>query len=286
MGLEVHTIFDEATCNATHIVSDTETGKAAVVDSVLDYDPVSGRTDTKTADKVVEYVRKAGHDVEYIFETHVHADHVTAGSYLKQKFGARMGIGANVKTVQETFGAVFNLGPEFPRDGSQFDLLFEDGDTFPLGNLEMRIMHTPGHTPACATYLFDGVAVVGDTIFMPDFGTARCDFPGGDARALYRSIQKILSLPNDTILYLNHDYPPTGREFEWKTTVADVKRGNIHVRDGIGEDEFVVMRRARDEKLNLPRLILASVQINMRAGTLPPTEDNGISYLKIPVNAL
>lgn len=286
MAVEVHTIFDQVTCNATHIVCDTESGKAAVIDSVLDYDPVSGRTGTKTADKVVDYVRDRRFDVEYVLETHVHADHVTAGPYLKQQFCARMGIGANVRIVQETFGTLLNLGSEFARDGSQFDLLLEDGDILPFGGSELRVMHTPGHTPACVTYLFDGAAVVGDTIFMADFGTARCDFPGGDAHALYHSIRGILSLPDNTILYLNHDYPPAGRGFEWRTTVAEVKRGNIHVRDGIGEDEFVALRRAREEKLDLPRLILASVQINMRAGILPPAEDNGIHYLKIPVNAL
>lgn len=284
--VKVHTIFDEATSNATHIVTDAKTGKTAVVDSVLDFDPVSGRTGTASADKVIDYVRENELDVEYVLETHVHADHVTAGNYLKEQLGARMGIGANVTIVQETFGGLFNLGDEFPRDGSQFDLLFGDGDTFTLGGIEVTVLHTPGHTPACVTYLFDRIAVIGDTLFMPDFGTARSDFPGSDPRALYRSIRKILSLPGDTVLYLNHDYPPGDRGVAWKSTVAEERQANIHVHDGVSEDEFVAMREARDKKLDLPRLILPSVQINMRAGVLPPAEGNGVSYLKTPLNAL
>lgn len=281
---QVRTIFDEATCNATHIVSDPATGQAAVIDPVLDFDPVSCRTSTSSADKVIDYIRGEGLDLTYILETHIHADHLTAGAYLKQKLGGRQGVGAHATVVQETFGAVLNLGPDFRRDGSQFDLLLKDGDTLALGELEIGILHTPGHTPACVTYVLDGMAVIGDTLFRPDYGTARCDFPGGDAHALYHSIRKILDLPGDTVLYLNHDYPPAGGAPVWTSTVAAQRRDNIHARDGIGEDEFVALRRARDRKLKLPRLIIASVQINMRAGELPAAEDNGGRYLKMPLN--
>jgi glyoxylase-like metal-dependent hydrolase (beta-lactamase superfamily II) len=282
---EVSAFFDEATNTVSYTVVDPATRKCALVDSVLDYDPVSGRTDKRSADRMIAFVKENGLEVEWLLETHVHADHLSAAPYLKQQVGGTLAIGRNITVVQDVFGKIFNAGTEFQRDGSQFDRLFADGDTFRLGGIEARVLHTPGHTPACLTYLIGDAAFVGDTLFMPDYGTARCDFPGGDARQLYRSIQKIFALPDETRLFLCHDYKAPGRdEFRWETTVGEEKRHNVHVHEGVSEDEFVAMRTERDRKLGMPRLILPSVQVNMRAGQLPPAEDNGKRYLKIPVD--
>ena len=282
MTANVEAFFDEATFTITYVVSDA--GKAAIIDSVLDYDAPSGRTSTASADAVIAYIREQGLTVDYILETHVHADHVTAAPYLRAELGGKTVIGDHVSTVQEAFAGAFNAKGDFARDGSQFDLTLGDGDTLALGGLEIRAMHNPGHTPACVTYLIDGCAFVGDTLFMPDYGTARCDFPGGDAAVLYKSIQKILALPGDTTLYMCHDYGGEGRGFEWVTSVTEQKEKNIHVHDGVSEAEFVVMRTTRDKTLSMPTLILPSVQINMRAGEFPPVEDDGVAYLKIPLN--
>jgi len=282
----VKTFFDEDTFTATHVVWDPATKRAAVIDSVKDYDPKSGRTATTSADAVIAFVEDAGLTVDWILETHVHADHLTAAPYLKQKLGGKIALGARIDVVQGVFKKVFNAEESFAADGRQFDRLFEDGETFPIGALTARVMHTPGHTPACVTYVIGDAAFVGDTLFMPDFGTARCDFPGGDARQLFRSIQKILALPPETRLFLCHDYAPGGREYVWETTVAAQKAENKHVHDGVSEDDFVKMRTERDKELSMPVLILPSVQVNMRAGELPPPEDNGVRYLKIPLDAL
>jgi glyoxylase-like metal-dependent hydrolase (beta-lactamase superfamily II) len=288
--LQVEGFFDTATSTVSYIVLDESTLRCAIVDSVLDYDPKAGRTRTESADKLMARVRELGAQVDWILETHVHADHLSAAPYLQQQLGGRVGIGFAITTVQGVFGKLFNAGSAFPRDGSQFDHLFADGEAFAIGGLQARAMHTPGHTPACMTYVVtDGsqtCAFVGDTLFMPDYGTARCDFPGGDARTLYRSIHKVLSLPAQTRLYMCHDYQPGGREVQFVATVEDERARNIHVREGIAEDEFVAMRNARDATLDMPVLILPAVQVNMRAGRLPPAEDNGLSYIKIPLNAL
>jgi len=286
MKPNVTTFFDEATFTATHVVSDPQTGHAAIIDSVRDYDPKSGRTSTASADAVIDHVRSEGLTVDWILETHVHADHLTAAPYLKEKLGGQIAIGFRVDVVQGVFKSVFNAGDGFATDGRQFDHLFDDGELFRIGKLEALALCTPGHTPACVTYVVGDAAFVGDTLFMPDFGTARCDFPGGDARTLYRSIQKILALPAQTRLFMCHDYAPGGRGYAWETTVAAEKADNIHVHDGISEDDFVARRSERDAQLDMPVLILPSVQVNMRAGHLPPAEDNGTSYLKIPVDAL
>ena len=286
MQPKVRSFFDEATFTATHVVSDPRTGRAAIIDSVKDFDPKSGRTATTSAEEVVAYVKDQDLTADWILETHVHADHLTAAPYLKRKLGGKIGIGSQIRGVQGVFKSVFNAEEQFSTDGRQFDHLFEDGEVFFIGELQARVMHTPGHTPACATYVIGDAAFVGDTLFMPDFGTARCDFPGGDARALFRSIGKILALPPETRLFLCHDYAPGGREYRWETTVAAERAENIHVREGISEDEFVNMRSARDKQLDMPQLILPSVQVNMRAGELPPADDNGVHYLKLPVDAL
>ena len=286
MNPDVRTFFDEATFTATHVVWDPETKRAAIIDSVHDYDPKSGRTDTASADAVIAFVQQEGLEVDWILETHVHADHLTAAPYLQEKLGGRIGIGAKVAVVQGVFKSVFNAEDAFATDGRQFDRLFEDGEQFQIGDLTVEVMHTPGHTPACVTYVVGDAAFVGDTLFMPDFGTARCDFPGGDARQLYRSIKRILALPPETRLFLCHDYGPGGRAFEWVTTVAAQREKNIHVNDSVDEDGFVAMRTERDKQLSMPVLILPSVQVNMRAGVMPPPEANGISYLKLPVDAL
>jgi glyoxylase-like metal-dependent hydrolase (beta-lactamase superfamily II) len=292
--LDVEGFFDSATSTVSYIVIDKPTSACAIVDSVLDYDPKSGRTSRASAERLVARVRERRLHVEWLLETHVHADHLSAAPFLRQQVGGRLAIGANIKTVQEVFGKLFNAGLDFARDGSQFDHLFEDGDTFTIGGLTGRALHTPGHTPACMTYVIGGgggvdrpdAAFVGDTLFMPDYGTARCDFPGGDARVLYRSIQKVLSLPAQTRLYMCHDYPPGGREVAYVSTVAQERDANIHVRTGIGEDEFVAMRTARDATLDMPVLMLPSVQVNMRGGELPPPEDNGTRYIKVPIDIL
>jgi len=283
----VKTFFDEATFTASHVVIDPSTKKSAIIDSVLDYDPASGRTTTNSADEIIAYVKENSLSVEWILETHVHADHLTAAPYLKEKLGGKTAIGDKIDAVQRTFAKVFNAEKEFKRDGSQFDRLFADGDSFKVGEIDAHVIHTPGHTPACSTIIIGDAGFVGDTLFMPDYGTARCDFPGGDAKTLYRSIQKIFALPPETRLFMCHDYKASGRdEFIWETTVAEEREKNIHVHDGITEAEFVKMREARDRTLAMPRLILPSVQVNMRAGEMPPAEENGVSYLKIPVNAL
>ncbi|MDL2336795.1 MAG: MBL fold metallo-hydrolase [Pseudomonadota bacterium] len=288
--LQVEGLFDAATWTVSYIVLDTVTRQCALIDSVLDYDPKSGRTSNVSADRLIARVRELGAQVQWILETHVHADHLSAAPYLKKELGGQLGIGEHIRTVQNVFGKLFNAGGDFARDGRQFDHLFADGETFAIGGLQARAMHTPGHTPACMTYVVaDGqevAAFVGDTLFMPDYGTARCDFPGGDARTLYRSINKVLSLPPQTRLYMCHDYQPGGREVRFESTVAEEREANIHVRNGISEEAFVTMRHARDATLDLPTLILPSVQVNMRAGQMPAPEDNGTRYIKIPINAV
>jgi glyoxylase-like metal-dependent hydrolase (beta-lactamase superfamily II) len=284
---EVAGFFDPATFTVTYVVHDPATREAAIVDSVLDFDPNSGRTATASADAVIDYVNSQNLKVTWLLETHAHADHFSAAPYLQEKLGGKIAIGEQITTVQQVFGKLFNAGTEFERDGSQFDALFKDGDTFTIGNLPVTVMHVPGHTPACIAYVVGEAVFVGDTMFMPDYGTARADFPGGDARTLFRSLRRILSLPGETRLFMCHDYLPKGRStYVWETTVAAEREGNIHAHDGVTEDEFVAMREARDATLDMPRLILPSVQVNMRAGHLPPADDNGIIYLKLPVNAV
>ena len=284
---DVKAFFDPDTFTVSYVVSDPASKQCAIVDSVLDYNPNAGTTDTSSADQIIDYVKQQGLTVQWLLETHVHADHLSAAPYLQDKVGGRLAIGSHIRTVQDTFAKVFNAGSEFQRDGSQFNQLFDDGDAFKVGAIEARAMHTPGHTPACMTYLIGDAAFVGDTLFMPDYGTARCDFPGGDARVLYQSVQKIFALADDTRMFLCHDYLPSGRQdYVWETTVGAQKRENIHIHQGVSEDQFVAMRTSRDAELDMPRLILPSVQVNMRAGHMPPAEDNGIQYLKIPVNVL
>jgi len=282
----VETFFDPDTSNATHLVRDPDSAACAVIDSVLDFDPRSGRTATRAADRLIERVTEAGLRVEWVLETHIHADHMTAAAYLKERLGGRLGIGAGVVEVQRHFAAVFNAGASFACDGSQFDHLFGDGEGFRIGGLEGRVLHSPGHTPACVVYLIGDAAFTGDTLFMPDSGTARCDFPAGDARTLYRSIRRVLELAPETRLFVNHDYGADGtREPAWRTSVAEQRAANIHVRDGIDEDAFVALREARDATLAVPRLILPAIQVNMRAGRLPEPEDNGVRYLKLPLDS-
>lgn len=282
----VTAFFDEATFTVSYVVREPAGPRAAIIDSVLDYDPKSGRTGTVSADRVVDHVRAENLTVDWILETHVHADHLSAAAYLKAKLGGRLAIGDHVGAVQATFKEIFNIEPEFRTDGSQFDRLFRDGEGFAIGALHGRALFTPGHTPACVTYLIGNAAFVGDTLFMPDYGTARTDFPGGDAATLYRSIQRLYELPPATRLFMCHDYKAPGRDrYAWETTVAEQRKANVHLHAGIGEAEFVRMRTERDKTLSMPLLILPSVQVNMRGGHLPPPEDNGISYLKIPLNA-
>lgn len=284
---QIAAFFDPATFTVSYIVHDAATMEAAIVDPVLDFDPNSGRASTASADKLIDYVTSHNLKVTWLLETHAHADHFSAAPYLQEKLGGKIAIGADITTVQNAFGKLFNAGTEFARDGSQFDVLFRDGDSFTIGSLPVTVMHVPGHTPACIAYVVGDAVFVGDTMFMPDYGTARADFPGGDARTLFRSLRRILSLPPETRLFMCHDYLPKGRStYVWETTVAAEREGNIHAHDGITEDEFVMMREARDATLDMPRLILPSVQVNMRAGHLPPPDDNGITYLKIPVNAV
>ena len=288
--LYVEGFFDPATSTVTYLLLDRATQAAAIIDSVLDYDPKSGRTRTTSADRVLTRAAELGARIEWILETHVHADHLSAAAYLKEKLGAKVAIGDRIATVQQVFGRLFNAGPAFATDGSQFDRLLADGDTLSLGNLVIEAWQTPGHTPACLTYVVQSdketVAFVGDTLFMPDYGTARCDFPGGDAAMLYRSIRRILSLPEATTLYMCHDYRPGGREVAYVTSVGEERAANVHIHDGVDEAAFVAMRRARDAQLEAPVLLLPSVQVNMRAGELPPPEENGTRYLKIPLNAI
>ena len=284
MKQNVQAFFDPATWTVTYVVHDG--ALCAIVDPVLDYDPKSGRTSTASADKVIAFVRSRGLKVEWILETHAHADHLSAAPYLRKELGGRIAIGEQIRTVQGVFKKVFNLEPEFRLDGSQFDHLFADGEAFRIGELAGEAMHVPGHTPADMAYRIGDAVFVGDTLFMPDVGTARCDFPGGDARTLYRSVHRLLGLPGGTRLFMCHDYPPRGRAPQWETSVAEQRAGNIHIHDGVSEDEFVAMRTARDRTLDMPTLILPAIQVNVRAGELPPPETDGRSYLKIPLNAL
>ncbi|MFN7270019.1 MAG: MBL fold metallo-hydrolase [Cereibacter sp.] len=284
---DVRAFFDEATNTVSYVVKDPASAACAVIDSVLDFDYASGRTDTRSADAIIADVTARGLRVDWVLETHVHADHLSAAPYVQQRVGGRIGIGEKITVVQDTFGKVFNEGTEFQRDGSQFDRLFEDGDSFSVGGLTARVMHTPGHTPACLTYVIGDAAFVGDTMFMPDYGTARCDFPGGSAAVLYGSIQRILALPTETRIFVGHDYKAPGREdFAWETTVAAEKALNVHVGAGRDRDSFVALREARDRTLGMPRLIIPSLQVNMRAGQMPPADDSGKTFLKVPVNGL
>ena len=278
--------FDRSTWTVSYVVSDKATQAAAVIDPVLGFDFKSGHTDTAAVDQVLGYLRDKGLKYEWILETHAHADHLSGARYLQERIGGRIAIGENIRQVQATFKKLYNLERSFLPDGSQFDHLFEDGETFRIGEVEARAMLVPGHTPADMAYLIEGSVFVGDTLFMPDVGTARADFPGGDAATLYRSIRRLLELPPRTRMYVCHDYPPQGREARWETTVAEQRAKNIHVRDGITEEDFVAMRKARDAALEVPALILPSIQVNVRAGQMPPEEDNGVAYLRIPINAL
>jgi len=283
----VKSFFDPDTFTVSHVVSDPETKRAAIIDSVLDYDQASGRTTTQTADTLIQYVESEGLGVDWVLETHIHADHLSAAPYLLDKVGGKLAIGKRVSEVQAVFGDVFDAGQKFTPDGSQFDHLFADGERFKVGNIDAKAIATPGHTPACTVFKIGDAAFVGDTLFMPDFGTARCDFPGGDAETLYQSIQKIFALPDQTRLFMCHDYKAPGRdEFVWETTVGEQKAKNIHVGHQATQAEFVKMRTERDAKLSMPKLILPSVQVNMRAGHFPEPASNGIRYLKIPLNAV
>ncbi|GAB1435898.1 MBL fold metallo-hydrolase [Sphaerotilus sulfidivorans] len=292
--LRIDTFFDEATSTFSHLVIDLDSRQAAIIDSVLDFDARSGRTGTQGAERLAAQVEALGLTVQWLLETHVHADHLSAAPWLQARLGGTIAIGAMITTVQKTFGTLFNAGDDFARDGRQFGRLFADGDTFAIGGLRATALHTPGHTPACLTYVVETpddpqvapAAFVGDTLFMPDYGTARCDFPGGDAATLYRSVRRVLDLPGDTRLFMCHDYRPGGRALAHVTTVAEQRAANVHVHDGIAEDTFVAMRRARDATLDMPVLMLPSVQVNMRAGHLPPPESNGVRYLKIPLDRL
>ncbi|MFV0514185.1 MAG: MBL fold metallo-hydrolase [Jhaorihella sp.] len=287
MNPTVKAFFDEATFTVSYVVREPHGQSCAIIDSVLDFDHASGRTGTASADGIIAHIRGEGLNVEWILETHVHADHLSAAPYLQERLGGRIGIGRNITVVQDTFGKVFNEGTAFQRDGSQFDALFADGDAFHIGKMRGDVLHTPGHTPACMTYVIGDAAFVGDTLFMPDYGTARCDFPGGSSGALYESIQKILALPDETRIFVCHDYKAPGREeFAWETSVAEEKARNIHVGQGRGKADFTAMRDARDATLGMPRLILPSLQVNMRAGHMPPADEDGRVFLKLPVNGL
>jgi glyoxylase-like metal-dependent hydrolase (beta-lactamase superfamily II) len=288
MTPHVTAFFDEATYTVSYVVREPDGPRAAIIDSVLDFDPKSGRTSTASADRIIAFVREHGLTVDWILETHAHADHLSAAPYLKAALGGRIGIGEHITEVQRIFKKVFNLEKTFNTDGAQFDHLFREGEEFRIGGMTARVMHTPGHTPADVTYVIGDAAFVGDTLFMPDYGTARADFPGGDARRLYRSIRRLLEeLPPETRLFLCHDYKASGRDhYAWETTVAEERAHNLHVHDGVSEEAFVAMRTARDKTLAMPVLLLPSVQVNIRAGQLPPPEDNGVSYLKIPVNVI
>ena len=286
MNAHIKSFFDKATWTFTYVVSDPETRVCVVIDPVLDYDPKSGRTRTQSAQQVIDYITNNQLRLEWILETHAHADHLTAAKYLQNELGGKIAIGEKVQKVQDVFKGIFNLGEEFKSDGSQFDYLLKDGETISFGNLSIESIAVPGHTPACLAYKVGDAIFVGDTLFPPDVGTARCDFPGGDASALYKSIKKILSYPDSTTLYMCHDYPPTDRQVIDKTTVREQRENNIHIHDGVTEDQFVQMRKARDATLEVPVLLLPSIQVNIRAGTMPPKEDNGTSYMKIPINLL
>jgi len=287
MTPKVTGFFDDATNTISYVVQDPKGRACAIVDSVLDFDYASGRTDTKSADAIIAFVKEHDLDVQWLLETHVHADHLSAAPYLQDALGGKIGIGDRIQVVQDTFGKVFNEGTEFQRDGSQFDQLFQEGDSFHIGQMRADVLHTPGHTPACLTYVVGDAAFVGDTLFMPDFGTARCDFPGGSSEQLYDSVQKILALPDDTRIFVGHDYKAPGREdYAWETTVGEQKAKNVHVGGDATKDSFVEMRDARDATLGMPKLIIPSLQVNMRAGQMPPADDDGKVFLKVPVNGL
>ena len=286
MTPEIKAFYEEHTATVSYVLADPASRHAAVIDPVLNYEPRAGHTSTDSADQIVAYVNERGLTVEWLLETHPHADHLSATGYLKGRLGGKTGIGSGVCAVQRTWTAIYDLGGEVAADGSQFDRLFDDGASFSIGKLPVTVWHVPGHTPACAAYLVEGAAFVGDTLFMPDYGTARADFPGGDARVLYRSIRRILSLPPETRLFTCHDYAPGGRVVAWESTVARQRAENKHVRDGISEDDFVAMRQARDRELELPELLLPSLQVNIRGGCLPDPEANGTAYLKIPLNKI
>ena len=287
MHPDVHAFFDEATNTITYLLREPNGSACAVIDSVLDFDYASGRTDTRSADAVIAYIRAEALDLQWVLETHVHADHLSAAPYIQEALGGQIGIGDQISVVQETFGKVFNEGTRFARDGSQFDRLFREGDSLMIGQMRVDVMHTPGHTPACLTYVAGDAAFVGDTLFMPDFGTARCDFPGGSAEVMFESVQRILLLPDDTRIFVCHDYKAPGREvYAWESTVKEQKARNVHIGGGREKSAFVAMRQSRDATLAMPRLIIPSLQINMRAGHMPEPEDNGLSYLKVPLNTL
>jgi len=286
MAINIKTFFDSETATFTHIVSEATTNKAAIIDSVLNYNQYSGRTSCQSADEVINYINSQNLSVEWILDTHIHADHITASHYLKEKLGGKIGIGSKIKEVLKFWVPIFNITHDTNLDGSQFDHLFEDGEVFKLGNIEIKVIHTPGHTPACACYLIEDAIFVGDTIFMPDLGTARTDFPGGSAEIMYDSIKKILSLPGDTRTFMCHDYPPEGRDVECLSTVKEQKQRNILVNDSISKDQYIKLRNKRDEGKDVPKLLLPSIQANLRAGTFGESEDNGTRYIKIPVDKL
>jgi glyoxylase-like metal-dependent hydrolase (beta-lactamase superfamily II) len=287
MGPNITAFFDEATNTISYIVCDPNGSACAVIDSVLDFDFASGRTDTRSANKLINFIKENKLDVQWLLESHVHADHLSAAPYIQKEVGGKIGIGSHITDVQETFGKIFNEGTEFQRDGSQFDKLFVEGDTFHIGQLRGDVLHTPGHTPACMTYVIGDAAFVGDTLFMPDFGTARCDFPGGSSENLFSSIQKILSLPDATRIFVGHDYKAPGREhYAWETTVGEQKKKNIHIKSGKSKEDFVKLRDKRDAKLAMPKLIVPSLQINMRAGNMPEPDEQGDVFLKVPINKM
>ncbi len=283
---EVKAFFDDDSNTITYVVKDPTSDACGVVDSVLDFDYAAGSISYESADEIIAYIKKNGLKLEWLIETHVHADHLSAAPYIQEALGGKIGVGANITVVQDVFGKVFNEGTRFERDGSQFDALFEDGDSYKIGNMVVEVLHTPGHTPACMTHVAGNAAFVGDTLFMPDSGSARADFPGGDAATLYDSIQKVLSLPDDTRLFMCHDYGPNGRDIQWETSVADERAHNIHVGAGKTREDFIKFRTERDAQLGMPRLIIPSIQVNMRAGHFPEPDDNGMVYLKTPINAL
>ena len=285
-NFKIKSFFDEETSTISYVVYDMTSKKCAVIDSVLDFDFSSGTIDYHNAEKIISYIEKMKLDLEWLIETHVHADHLSASPYIQKKLGGKIGISEKISDIQNIFGKTFNAGTEFQRDGSQFDRLFKDNDEYKIGSIKCKVINTPGHTPACTAHVIGNSIFVGDTLFMPDLGSARADFPGGDARELYRSIQKILSYPDDTLIFVCHDYPPTSRKVEWVTTVGEQKKNNIHVKTSIGEDEFVKVREARDKTLNMPKLIIPSIQVNMRAGNLPPAEDSGDVFIKVPINSM
>ncbi|WP_299849378.1 MBL fold metallo-hydrolase [uncultured Roseovarius sp.] len=287
MSPDVTAFFDDATNTISYVVRDPQGSACAVIDSVLDFDYASGRTDTRSADRIIEHISGHDYELKWLLESHVHADHLSAAPYIQERLGGKIGIGDRIRDVQDTFGKVFNEGTEFQRDGSQFDQLFVEGDSFHIGQLRGDVLHTPGHTPACLTYVIGEAAFVGDTLFMPDFGTARCDFPGGSSELLFNSIQKILALPDETRIFVGHDYKAPGRdEFAWETTVGEQKARNVHVGGGTSCKDFVEMRDTRDATLPMPKLIIPSLQINMRAGKMPPADEDGDVFLKVPVNKL